>query len=122
MFARYDQLKELEKLGEVRLQQTILEKAREVLVTYYDLVQQQQQLTALDSTMVISNQRLELAQNRFSIGKASRLEVLNAQVDINTDRTDILRQREFFENQKKQLNRLLARDIEADFTVEEEIQ
>jgi hypothetical protein len=37
-------------------------------------VQQQQQLNALDSTIVISNQRLTLAQNRF-IGKASKLAV-----------------------------------------------
>jgi hypothetical protein len=28
---------------------------------------------ALDSTIVISNQRLTLAQNRFTIGKASKL-------------------------------------------------
>jgi len=122
MFARYDILKELEDLGEVRLQQTILEKAREVLVTYYDLVQQQQQLTALDSTMVISEQRLELAQNRFTIGKASRLEVLNAQVDINTDRTNLLRQKELFQNTKTLLNRLLSREIEMDFVVEKEIE
>ena len=122
MFARYDQLKELKNLGEVELQQVILEKTREVLVTYYDLVQQQQQLTALDSTMVISEQRLELAQNRFSIGKASRLEVLNAQVDINTDRTNLLRQKELFLNTKTLLNRLLSRDIKTEFQIAEEFQ
>ena len=122
MFARYDQLKELKNLGEVELQQVILEKTREVLVTYYDLVQQQQQLNALDSTMVISEQRLELAQNRFRIGKASRLEVLNAQVDINTDRTNLLRQKELFLNTKTLLNRLLSRDIKTEFQIAEEFQ
>jgi hypothetical protein len=30
------------------------------------ILQQQQQLNALDSTIVISNQRLTLAQNRFT--------------------------------------------------------
>jgi outer membrane protein TolC len=59
----------------------------------YDLVQQQQQLAALDTTIVISNQRLTLAQNRFTIGKASKLEVLNAQVDLNTDQVALLRQK-----------------------------
>jgi hypothetical protein len=29
---------------------------------------------------------LNLAQNRFTIGKASKLAVLNAQVDLNTDK------------------------------------
>src|SRR5690606_7246865 len=67
MFARYDQLKELENLGEAELRQTILTRVIDVLITYYDLVQQQQQLAALDSTLVISEQRVELAQNRFTI-------------------------------------------------------
>ena len=121
MFARYDQLQELEKLGEAELQQTILARVREVLVTYYDLVQQKQQLQALDSTMVISEQRLELAQNRFTIGKSSKLELLNAQVDLNTDQTSLLRQQELFSNTKIVLNQLLARETTSEFTVEEEI-
>jgi len=121
MFARYDQLKELEKLGEAQLQQTILAKVSDVMITYYDLVQQQQQLTALDSTLVISNQRLTLADNRFTIGKASKLEVLNAQVDLNTDQTMQLRQQELFRNTKIRLNQILARDTKIDFRVIDEI-
>lgn len=121
MFARYDQLKELEKLGEAELQQTILTRVSDVMITYYDLVQQQQQLTALDSTMVISEQRLELADNRFTIGRASKLEVLNAQVDLNTDRTTMLRQQEQFDNTKILLNQILARDPNTDFRVIDEI-
>jgi len=121
MFARYDQLKELEKLGEAQLQQTILERVSDVMITYYDLVQQQQQLTALDSTMVISQQRVELADNRWTIGRASKLEVLNAQVDLNTDRTTLLRQQEEYQNTKIRLNEIMARDPKIDFVVIDEI-
>lgn len=117
MFARYDQLQELKKLGEAELQQTVLNRVSDVLITYYDLVQQQQQLNALDSTIAISEQRLDLAGNRFTIGKASKLEVLNAEVDINTDRTTLLRQRELFQNTKIRLNEILARDTKEDFVV-----
>jgi hypothetical protein len=45
----------------------------------------------------ISNQRLTLAQNRFTIGKASKLAVLNAQVDLNTDKVTLLRQRNYIQ-------------------------
>jgi outer membrane protein TolC len=121
MFARYNQLKELEKLGEAQLQQVVLTRVSEVMIGYYDLVQQQQQLSALDSTLVISEQRLKLADNRFTIGKASKLEVLNAQVDLNTDRTTILRQKELFGNTKIRLNEILARDTKIDFRVMDEI-
>ncbi|MFY8110731.1 MAG: TolC family protein [Flavobacterium sp.] len=122
MFARYDQLKELQKLGEARLKQTILLKIAEVNATYFDLVQQQQQLIAIDSTLMISSQRQQLAENRFKIGKASKLEVLNAQVDLNTDKVTLLRQKELYANTKIKLNQILARDVTKEFTVLNDIK
>lgn len=121
MFADYEQLKETQKLGEAQLKQVILNKVGEVMITYFDLVQQKQQLTALDSTITISEQRVDLAHNRFTIGKASKLEVLNAQVDLNTDITLMQRQMELYANTKVQLNQYLARDLKIDFEVMPEI-
>jgi outer membrane protein TolC len=121
MFAKMDQLKELQKLGEAQLKLTIITKISDINATYFDLVQQQQQLAALDSTIVISNQRLALAQNRFTIGKASKLEVLNAQVDLNTDKVALLRQKELFANTKIMLNQILSREATIDFKVAESI-
>jgi outer membrane protein TolC len=121
MFADYEQLKETQKLGEAQLKQVILNKVGEVMITYFDLVQQKQQLTALDSTIIISEQRVDLAHNRFTIGKASKLEVLNAQVDLNTDETLMQRQKELYVNTKVQLNEYLARDLKIDFEVVPEI-
>jgi outer membrane protein TolC len=117
MFARLDQLKELQKLGDAELKRTILVKIGQVNTAYFDLVQQQQQLVALDTTIVISNQRLTLARNRFDIGKASKLEVLNAQVDLNTDQVTLLRQKESYANAKILLNQHLARDPKTEFKV-----
>ena len=121
MFARLDQLKELQKLGEAQLKRTIILKISAVNAVYFDLVQQQQQLAALDTTIVISNQRLTLAQNRFNIGKASKLEVLNAQVDLNTDKVALLRQKESYANRKIALNQILARDSTVDFKVVDDV-
>jgi outer membrane protein len=122
MFARLDQLKELQKLGEAQLKRIIIQKISEVNSVYFDLVQQQQQLAALDTTIVISTQRLTLAQNRFNIGKASKLEVLNAQVDLNTDKVTLLRQKESYANRKIALNQILARDAKVDFKVVVEVK
>ncbi|MEO8532671.1 MAG: TolC family protein [Flavobacterium sp.] len=121
MFARHDQLKELQKLGDSELKRTILAKIGQVNSAYYDLVQLQQQLSALDTTIVISNQRLTLAKNRFSIGKASKLEVLNAQVDLNSDQVALLRQKESYANAKILLNQYLARDAKIDFKVNDKV-
>lgn len=121
MFAKHDQLKKIQELGNTELQFTILSKVGDVLETYYQIVQQQQQLKVLDSTLVISDLRLNLAKNRYTIGKASKLEVLNAEVDWNTDNTNILRQKELYANTRTMLNEILARDLTTEFVVSEEV-
>ncbi|ABG59911.1 TolC family protein [Cytophaga hutchinsonii] len=121
MFARYDQLKELERLGEENLQVAVMENVAEVTKTYYYLVQQQQQLNAYDTAVFISQQRVQFAQNRYQVGKASKLEVLNAEVDMNTDTTNLVRQNELYNNTQTSLNQLMARDPGIRFTVVNEI-
>lgn len=121
MFARREQLKVLQKQGEAELKLAIITRISDVYATYFDLVQQQQQIKALDTAIVISNQRLTTAQNRYSIGKAAKLEVLNAQVDLNTDLSSRLKQLELYQNSKIRLNEILARDTKLEFKVEDEI-
>ena len=121
MFARKEQLATLEAQGKSELQATILNRISDVYLTYYDLVQQQQVMTSIDSAIVISNQRVTTAQNRYSIGKAAKLEVLNAQVDLNTDKSLLLSQKEIYKNTKIKLNELLARDLQTEFKVIQEI-
>ena len=98
MFARKEQLATLEAQGKAELQATILNRISDVYLTYYDLVQQQHVMASIDSAIVISNERVTTAQNRFSIGKASKLELLNAQVDLNTDKSLLLSQKEMYKN------------------------
>ena len=121
MFARKEQLNVLEQQGKAELQTAILTRISDVYTTYFDLVQQQQVLTSIDTAIVISNQRVTTAKNRFSIGKASKLEVLNAQVDLNSDLSLQLRQQEIIKISKIRLNELLVRDTQTDFKVTNEI-
>lgn len=121
MFARREQLNVLQKQGEAELKLAIITKVSDVYTTYFDLVQQQQQIKALDTAIVISNQRLTTAQNRYSIGKAAKLEVLNAQVDLNTDVSSRLKQLDLYQNAKIRLNEILAREIASDFIVEDKM-
>jgi outer membrane protein TolC len=121
MFARKEQLATLEAQGKSELQATILNRISDVYLAYYDLVQQQQIMASIDSAIVVSNQRVTTADNRFSIGKASKLELLNAKVDLNTDKSLLLNQQEVYKNTKIKLNELLARDLQIDFKVVDKI-
>jgi outer membrane protein len=111
MFARYDQLKTLNLQSEVALQMVVLTKVSDIAETYYTIVQQQEQLKALDTTIVISKKRYDLANNRFTIGRASKLEVLNAEVDWNTDKSNFTKQKELVANSKTLLNQIIGRDL-----------
>lgn len=121
MFAKYDQLKELQNMSDAQLKMTILNKVSSVNSVYYDLIQEQQKLSDLDSTIIISQKRLEFTKNRYTIGKNSKLDVLNAQVDLNTDLSNLLKEKQAYANAKTLLNQILARDLNIDFKVSEGI-
>lgn len=117
MFARYDQLKELQRLGDANLQLNVLSTLGDVMERYYNLVQQQQQLKAFDTAVSISRLRVRTAQTRFEVGKAARLEVLNAQVDYNTDTTNYLQQQVMHRTSQIALNEIMGRDVNVVFRV-----
>lgn len=121
MFARNKQLKEIRNLGETELKLAVLTKVSEVYNVYYALAIQQRHLTAMDSIIAVSEYRLTTAQNRFSIGKASKLEVLNAEVDRNTDLSNRIRIREQWALLRIRLNELMSRPAETEFTVQEDV-
>jgi outer membrane protein len=117
MFAKYDQLKEFQNMSDAQMKLTILNKVSNVNTVYYDLIQEQQKLADLDSTIVISQKRLEFIKNRYTIGKNSKLDVLNAQVDLNTDLGNLVKEKQVYANAKTLLNQILARELKTDFTV-----
>jgi len=121
MFARYDRLKELEQLGEASLKLTIQNTLADVIKNYYDLVSQQKLINALSGALDISRLRLKNSNSRFKIGKAAKLEVLAASVDLNTDTTNLLRQIDVYRGTKIRLNELLAREISTEFIVSDTI-
>jgi len=121
MFTRYDQLKALKELGDADLKAAILSTVYEVISGYFDLVQQQQLIRATQTALELSAFRHLTAENRYQIGRASKLEVLAASVDLNTDTTNLLRQRNLYRTTQIRLNELLARDVNTDFTVADTI-
>jgi outer membrane protein TolC len=117
MFARHNQLKELQNLGATELKLSVLSRVSAVYQTYFTLATQQQQLKMIDSISSVSEFRLKTAKNRFTIGKASKLEVLNAEVDLNADQSTKIQLQEQYGVSKVMLNELLVRPLDTDFKV-----
>ncbi|RAR47889.1 TolC family protein [Flavobacterium lacus] len=121
MFARHNQLKELQNLGATELKLSVLSKVSAVYQTYFTLATQQQQLKMIDSIIAVSEFRLKIAKNRFTIGKASKLEVLNAEVDLNADLSTKIQLLEQYGVSKVMLNEHLVRPLDTDFKVSDVI-
>lgn len=121
MFTNYKRLQELEKLGDLNAKLTVQTTIANVIQSYFDLVTQQKQLEATETALEVSLIRLKNAQSRYTLGKGSKLELLAAKVDLNTDTTSLLRQQDLIKASKIKLNQLLARDLKTDFSVDENI-
>lgn len=121
MFANYQQLKQQLALGEVQLRDTVQSTIADVITTYYDLVSQKRQLRALEGAVAISRTQYRITNDKFDVGSASKLEVYNAQVNLNTDTSLLLQQVEVFNTTRITLNQLLARNARTDFTVSDTI-
>ena len=83
---------------------------------YFDVAQLEERIQIIEKTLENSKMRLLRAQKRFEFGSTSRLEVLNAKVDANTDSINLLQQIQSLSNAKRNLNFILARDLEEDFS------
>jgi len=121
MFANYDRLQELEKLGDVNAQITVQTTIANVLEAFFNVVAIKKQLEASKTALDVSLVRVNNAKNRYFLGKGSKLEYLAAQVDLNSDTTALLRQEDLLATQKIRLNQLLARDLNTQFDVSEDI-
>ncbi|MBB6501389.1 TolC family protein [Pedobacter cryoconitis] len=117
MFANYERLKELKKQGEVNSKLTILNTISSVVSAYFALVRQQQLVLATDSALKISRLRVVIADNKLKIGRGSKLDVLTAKVDYNTDTTLFLQQKNILNTSRITLNQLMARDLSIQFMV-----
>jgi outer membrane protein TolC len=121
MFANYDRLKELQKQGELNARLTILTTVADVITAYYDIVRQQQLVIAADSAMDVSVLRTNIAKTKLQLGRGSKLDVLTAQVDYNTDTSNYLQTKNALQVAKVRLNQLMVRDIGTSFSVDNNI-
>lgn len=117
MFSTKARLQELEEIGILNVEKTIQSTVRDITAAYYTIILQRDRLSILDSSIAISQDRLNLAQSKYEVGNASKLEYMTAQVDYNADVTAKLRQEEQVLQARIELNRLLNRDLETQFTI-----
>lgn len=115
MFAAYDKLKELEKLGEVNTKAMLQSVVADIIINYYAIVAAQEQMKASKEALEVSKSRLTISENKSKVGSGSTLDLLNAKVDYNADYSTYLKQQETLKNLKIRFNELLILPIDNSF-------
>ncbi|WP_018479763.1 TolC family protein [Pontibacter roseus] len=121
MFINYERLKALEKSGQLITRETVQNTLASISDNYFEVVRQSKKMQAIEDAIAISQARVEIAQAQYEVGVSAKVEILRAQVDFNTDRSELLVQQEALQNAKINLNQLLSRDPDIDFLVTDSI-
>jgi len=115
MFYAKDRLETQEKqafaLNDAVIQNTVASIGSE----FYTVALEQIRLRLLGENISLSEERLEIAKNKFEFGKVAKMEFLQAQVDLNNDKSNYLIQEQRLAAAKAVLNELLARDVTQEF-------
>jgi outer membrane protein len=89
----------------------------EVMRFFYLTAFEMERRALFESNLEFSRERVRIAEQTYEIGKASKLELLQAKVDYNTDQTLLIQQQELLASQKLALLRAIGKNFDSDFSV-----
>lgn len=113
MFTTREKQKELLAMGELAVQQAVENLIVNVSAAYYNVLVQHHKLQAALHSLEVSNERYEEAQARHEIGNRSGLEARQAKIDLNTDSSAYMKQREALKSAYISLNKLMNTDLQS---------
>jgi outer membrane protein len=121
MFATRERVAQLAEQGLLALKNQMISTIATVIANYYDVVRQKQQLKAVEEQMKVGAERVTLAERKLEVGSGIKPELLQARVDLNAQRTQLLQQQTAIISLKRQLNALTGLQLPQDFDVADTI-
>lgn len=85
---------------------------------YYEIARLTENELNQKQTLDISRDRLQRAKYSYDYGQNTNLDVLNAEVDYNTDSISYLTIQQQLRNEKRNLNLMMGRDVSVEFEVD----
>jgi outer membrane protein len=108
MFVTRDKLEQLLQLGELEIKNQVVNTIAAVIKNYYNIVQQKQQLRAVEEQMSIDSERVKLAQYRLDIGVGIKPDLLQSKIDLNAQKAAHLQQETLIAQLREQLNQVVG--------------
>ncbi len=117
MFATKQKLEEVEKRGEYLFRKNVNETVYDVVTAYYRIVTLGEQAEASEEQISLYRDRYNLSKRKYEIGTGAKFEVLEAEVDLNAQRSNLLALENEMSLAKSSLNNLMGRTPEVIFQV-----
>lgn len=121
MFVTKARLAEIEGLGTLQLRDRVMATVYDVTSAYYNVIRQKQQLASVMKVLTYNQERLVIMQTSFGQGLVPKTGLLQAQIDLNVDKENVIFQQNAIANAKRTLNQLLCRDPGTIFEVGDSI-
>ena len=121
MFRTKEKLSELSLMSQDQLKIQIENSLQSVIASYYFIVRQQQLLVAINDELVLSQERIKIADLKLKNGSGSKLDWLQAKTEFNRQRSIEITLRTGLIAAQSNLNQLMVRDVETTFTVEDTV-
>lgn len=121
MFATKKKLNRIEELSNLQYRQTVENTLLSALSYYYQMISVQQYIKTLKTSLELMNAQKKLADEKLKAGTGSNVDVLQTQIDYNNIAVTILQQQNLMNEQKVNLNNILKRAPDIDFSVPDTI-
>lgn len=108
VLATKQRLATLEKLGKQQLDSMIINVIANVQLKYFDIIRQQNYAGTLQTSIVVSQQKLDIVKAKREVGMSNDADLFQAQVDINTQQQTLQAQQLIIDQDKTDLLRLLT--------------
>lgn len=116
-YYQFTSLQNLSRIGNIEARLTIENTLLQAVVQYLEAARLQELLSINKEAVEISRERYERVQVRYEFGATTKLEVLNAKVDLNADSTVYVSTLTDYANALRNLNLLLGREPVAGMAV-----
>lgn len=117
----YKKLKEAYNLSEIEAKTVIQNEILKIFALYYEVARISENQKNIIESLDISKRRLTRMNYGFDYGQNTKLQILNAEVDVNNDSIRYVNEKRLLANAKRDLNLLLGRDVNEDFSVETDV-
>ncbi len=117
MFYTYRKLEVLENLSDIEAQILIENTLSKLITAWFEAARLQEELIALEGNIRISSERLKRIKDRIEFGAGLKIDALNASVDMNRDSSAYLQKRLAYENVLRNLNFIMGRDANEEFSL-----